>query len=327
MYDIICIGGATEDVFIRIKNPDIIIKNHNYEVCYPIGTKVLAQDIFFDTGGGGTNSAVAFARLGLKTAFLGKLGNDSSGKKILSQLKKEKVDFIGKLEKGTTGYSVILIGLQKDRTILTYKGICEELKISDVNFNKLKTKWIYISSPVGEFFKTAEKIVKFAKKKGIKYTFNPSTYLAQKGFSFLKNFLEKCDLLVLNKEEANYIIGDGKNQERKTDFLLQQLQKHAKIVIITDGKNGAYAYNGIEKYKVVPRKIKVVDTTGAGDAFASGVTAGIILNKTLEDALRLGQFEAENVIQHIGAKNNLLKKIEAEKLLQTKHIKILKNHK
>ena len=65
MFDIITIGGAAEDVFIRTKNPEIIKKDHLHEVCYPIGTKVLVDEIFFDTGGGGTNSAVSFPKLRL----------------------------------------------------------------------------------------------------------------------------------------------------------------------------------------------------------------------------------------------------------------------
>ena len=320
MFDIITIGGAAEDVFIRTKNPDIVKKGNLHEVCYPIGTKVLVDEIFFDTGGGGTNSAVAFARLGLKTAFLGKLGDDHSAREIIEQFKREKVDFIGKIEKGMTGYSVILIGLEKDRTILTYKGVVDDLKISDVNLKKMNAKWLYVSSMIGESFKTAEKIVKFAKKNRIKYAFNPSTYLAKMGLDYLKNFVEGCDLLILNKEEAGCLAGKNKS----LDELLKKLQKSAKIVVITDGKNGAYACNGIEKYRVMPRKIKVIETTGAGDAFASGVTAGIISGKVLEDALRMGQFEAESVIQHIGAKNKLLRKSEIEKLLKTRHVKVTK---
>ena len=319
MYDIITVGGATEDVFIRTKNPEIMKKGHIHEVCYPIGTKVLVDEIFFDTGGGGTNSAVAFSRLGLKTAFIGKLGDDHGANEILEQFKKEKIDFLGNVEKGMTGYSVILIGIEKDRTILTYKGVVDDLKAGDVDFGKIRAKWLYVSSMIGESFKTAEKIVRLAKKKKIRYAFNPSTYLAKKGIGGLKNFISGCDLLVLNREEAGYLCGKAK----KTDELLKKLQKFAKIVVITDGKNGAYAYNGIEKYRVMPRKIRVVETTGAGDAFASGVTAGIIQKKTLEDSLRMGQLDAESVIQHIGAKNNLLRKDEIERLLKAKHVKII----
>jgi len=319
MYDIIAVGSATEDVFIKTKNPEIIREGRLHEVCYPVGTKINVESIFFSTGGGGTNSAVSFSRLGLKTAYLGKIGNDKSAREILRELEAEKVRFIGKSEKGNTGYSVILIGLEKDRTILTYKGMADELKVSDLKWSKLKTKWFYFSSLLGTSFETMKKIATFAKKNKIKYAFNPSTYLAEKGIDYLKEIVTDCDLLVMNKEEAGLIVGKA-----NVNQMLKKLQHYAKIVIITDGKNGAYAYNGIEKYTVIPRKIKVVETTGAGDAFASGVTAGIIKKKKFEDCLRLGQFNAESVIRAIGAKNDLLRSREAEKLLKTNSIRIKK---
>jgi ribokinase len=317
MFDIITVGSATEDVFIRTKNPEILKKNSLHEVCYPIGTKIIVDDIHFCTGGGGTNSAVSFSRLGLKTAYLGKIGNDKSAREILNELKAENVSFIGKSEKGNTGYSVILIGLEEDRTVLTYKGMADDLKSGDVGWEKLKTKWFYFSSMLGESFETLKKLAQFARKNKIKYTFNPSTYLAKKGTEYLKEITAGCDILVVNREEAQLLAGSGSINQ-----LLRKLQESAKIAIITDGKNGAYAYNGIKKYTVIPRKLDVVETTGAGDAFASGVTAGIIKGKSIEDSLRLGQFNAESVIRSIGAKNRLLKNREAEGLLRTKHIRI-----
>ncbi len=317
MHDIITVGSATEDVFIGTRNPEILKHNSLHEVCYPIGTKILVDRIHFCTGGGGTNTAVSFSRLGLRTAYLGKIGDDKSAREVLSELKNENVDFIGGSEKGNTGYSVIITGLEKDRTILAYKGMADDLKPADVSFGKLKARWFYFSSMIGQSFETLKKIAAYAKKNRIKYAFNPSTYLAKKGIGYLKEILTDCDLLVLNREEAQLLAG-----KENINNMLKKLQEYAKIVIITDGKNGAYAYNGIEKYTVIPRKINVVETTGAGDAFASGVTAGIIKGKSLEDSLRLGQFNAESTIAHIGAKNNLLKSGEAEKLLKTGHIRI-----
>jgi len=88
--------------------------------------------------------------------------------------------------------------------------------------------------------------------------------------------------------------------------------------VITDGKKGAHAYNGINTYKITPGKQKIVETTGAGDAFASGVTAGLIIKKDLEYALKLGQAEAENVIMHIGAKENLLTRKDADSWIKRK---------
>ncbi len=319
MQDVITVGSATEDVFVKTRNPEILKKDSVHEVCYPIGTKIIVDDIHFETGGGGTNAGVSFSRMGLRTAYLGKLGNDKSSREILRELKKENVKFVGKCEKGKTGYSVILIGLEKDRTILAYKGMADRLKPKDFELAKLKTKWFYFSSMLGESLDTLKRVAKFAKKKNIKYAFNPSKYCTVKGCEFLKDIITDCDILSMNKEEAADLVGKGSINQ-----MLKKLQQFGKVVVITDGKRGAYAYNGINKYTVVPRKIKVVETTGAGDSFASGFTAGVIKGKSIEDSLRLGQFNAESALRNIGAKNNLLRKTEAEKLLKSSHIKVKK---
>lgn len=313
MFDIITVGSATEDVFVKTDHPEILKKKH--EVCFPIGTKIIIDDIHFDTGGGGTNSAVAFSRMGLRTAYLGKLGNDKSAREILKQLNDEKVKFLGKEEKGKTGYSVILVGLEGDRTVLTYKGMADDLLANDLEFSRLKTKWFYFSSMMGKSFETLKKIVQFAKKNRIRYAFNPSTYLAKKGAAYLKEIIAGCDMLIMNREEAAYLTGKDNLNE-----MLKKLQEYAKIAVITDGKNGAFAYNGIKKYIVTPRKVKIVETTGAGDSFASGFTAAIIKGKSMEDSLRIAQLNSENVIMHLGAKNKLLKWSEAEILLKKERI-------
>jgi len=315
MFDVITIGSATVDVFVKTayKGTEFHEYHQHQDVCYPIGQKVLIEDLHIDTGGGGTNTAVAFSRLGLKTGWLGKLGTDTNSSQILEVIKKEKVAFLGNRGKGMTGYSVILVGLRENRTILTFKGINDQLSTSDVPWSRLKTKWLYCSAMLGQSFKTLEKICLFAKQHHIKYAFNPSMYLAAQGMQKLKKIIQDCDVLVLNKEEANALLG---TQQKSMEFLLKKLQEHAKIAVVTDGPNGAHAYNGIKKYAIAPRRVRVVETTGAGDAFAAGFVAGLALHDDIAKAMQLGLAESESVIQHIGAKNKLLKRNEAKSLLK-----------
>ncbi|MBW2973753.1 carbohydrate kinase family protein [Candidatus Woesearchaeota archaeon] len=324
MFDVITVGSASIDVFISSKSKSIEFLKHKKkeEICFPVGAKILVDYMHMDTGGGGTNTAVAFSRLGLKTGWIGKIGTDMNSRLVLDQMKKEKVKFLGSIQKGgSTGFSVILIGIEKDRTILAYKGINDKLKKSDVKFSKLKTKWIYMGSMLGESFKTAEKIADYAKKKGIPVAFNPSLYVAKMGLKKLNKIISACHLLVLNKEEAKAITKSTSN----VDVLLKKLQKHVPLVVITEGKKGAHAYNGINKYTLRISKQKIVETTGAGDSFASGVLAGIILNCDIERALQLGYAEAESVIQFIGAKERLLTRKQALKASKSKKLcKVIK---
>src|SRR3989338_3440688 len=211
MYDVITVGSATVDVFARTKFSELIKiidpKGETDLLAFPSGSKILIDEFEFTTGGGGTNTAVAFSRLGHKVAFLGKLGQGTNSEFIHKNLKKEKIDLLCAHGKGNAGYSVILDTLEHDRTILAYKGINDDLRVKDVPFKKLKTKWFYFGAMMGESFNTLEKLAEFAQKKKIKIAFNPSTYIAEKGKSYLKNILSRTELLVLNKEEASLLVG------------------------------------------------------------------------------------------------------------------------
>jgi len=319
MHDIITIGSATLDYFIEVnkKQLSLIHKARKDKVCLPIGSKILINHLEQDTGGGGTNTAFAFSRMGLKTGWIGKIGNDRNSQHILDELKKEKIRFLGKQTKGGTGFSVIIIGIEKNRTILAYKGTNDLLKWKDIKSKK--AKWLYFGSMMGKSLETEKKMAKWAKKNKINYSFNPSTYLARKGLKKLKTIVDGCTILLLNKEEAQLL-----SKKQKINQMLKTLQKYAKIVVITDGAKGAYAYDKNTKYTLHPRKTKTKETTGAGDAFAAGFTAGYIKNKKIEHALHLGYAQASSIIQYIGAKNKLLSIAQANKIIKNTPSKITK---
>jgi len=307
-YDVISVGGANIDVFITTKSKDVEIENiHAHEdVCMPIGAKILIDTLVTDTGGSGLNTSTAFARLGFKAAVISKLGEDMNADIVLNKLKKEKVDFLGVKTPGHTGYSVILSGLHKNRTILTFKGNNNKLTTKDVPWKKLKTKWFYFGTLLDQSWKTQCEIAKFAKKNNIKLLFNPSLYLAERGMKYLKPILDACTILVLNKEEAQALTG----MTGYTKQILEKLQENVPVVVITDGPRGALAYNGMKFYSIVPKDVPIVDTTGAGDSFASAFLAGLLDGQDIPTALKWGAAEANSVIQHYGATNILLNRKE-----------------
>jgi len=321
MYDVICVGSSTIDVFAKTKFSELIkimdSKGETDLLAYPTGAKILIEELNFTTGGGGTNAAVSLSRLGNKVAYLGKMGNDENSDFVIQSLKQEKVDSLAVCDKkGKTGYSIILDSINHDRTILTYKGSNNNLKFNEISIKKLKTKWFYFSTMLDESYDTLEKLAAFAKKNNIKIAFNASSYLAKKGFIFLKNILSKTDIFVLNKDEAELLTKKKNIKEQ-----LKSINKSgAKIVVITDGKNNFYAFDGNYIYSSKPTKIKVIETTGAGDAFASSFLAGMIKKNNIEFALNLASVNAESVVTHHGAKNKLLKYNEA--LIRAKKEKI-----
>lgn len=308
------------DVFVKTKEKRFVKEHSHVDVCYHIGGKILVEDLDIQTGGGATNTATAFSRLGLKTGCASLTGEDENAKMIIADLKKNNVDFLGRQKKGKTGYSVILSGLMNDRTILSFKGINDQLELNDIKKNSLKAEWFYFSTLMGKSFANVNKLVSVLLKLKIPFTFNPSEYLARKGVNFLKNFL-KCDILVLNKEEAKLL---AKLNTNNIKDLLQALSKYSLIVSITDGPRGAYIYDRDQMFFLKADKVKVVDATGAGDAFASGLTYAIMKNFPLKKAIKFAYLESRSVIQKLGAKPGLLSLNEIKKQMQKIRIKITK---
>ena len=324
MYDVITVGSATVDVFAKTHFSELIKiidpKGETDLLAFPCGTKILIDDLEFTTGGSGTNTAVALSRLGHKVAFLGKLGEGTNSDFIHKDLAKEKIELLCSHGKGKAGYSVILDTLEHDRTILAYKGINDELKSEDVPFKKLNTKWLYFGSMMGESFHTLERIAEFAQQRGIKTAFNPSSYLAQGGSSHLKHILSRTELLVLNREEAMMLVGHD-----SMDGLLRKLQQLGpKIAVITDGKNELCAINDKNIYSARPPPVKVVDTTGAGDAFAASFLSGILRKNDVEFAIKIGIINSQSVITHYGAKNILLDYAGAMRIMKNFKVSINK---
>lgn len=326
-YDVITIGSATVDVFVKTTGEELIdiktAKSEEVFTCYPLGSKILIKDLQFMTGGGGTNTAVSFSRLGLKTAYLGNIGDDANGRKIVEELEKEKVDFIGTKGNGQTNYSVVLDSMGHDRTILVYREASENLNFAKISRNKLKAKWFYFSSMTGKSFAAGLKLMAYAAKNGIKIAYNPSEYQVKEGAKRLRPLLEKTDVLIFNRDEAALLAGLGRDSEIKK-LLGSVRELGPKIAVITDGPKGAYCSDGLNIYTVIPRKVRIVETTGAGDAFASSFVAGLAKKCGIEFAMQLALTNSESVIQYYGAKNILLSWSQAMKEMKKYHVKVKK---
>lgn len=318
MYDIITIGSATFDVFAKTDAELITITANNSKeqlIAYPSGSKILMKSLHFSVGGGGTNTAVAASRLGLKTAYLGNIGKDDHGRQILDLLKKERVDFLGTISEDMTNYSVILDSNDEDRTILVYKDASEKLQWKNIDKERLMAKWFYFCAID---IKILEKLSEYAHKKGIKVAFNPSNYIASKGSEYLKKILKNTDLLILNDEEAALLVG-----KYPLPIQLSRLQALGpKIVVITLGSLGAEVIYSDIIYGCDAIKVKVHETTGAGDTFGSSFLSGLILKNSVEYGLKLGIANSSSVVSAIGPKKGLLKSSEADNLISKSKIKI-----
>jgi len=306
MFDVISVGSATLDVFIKSSDLKLLKTDKVFTgtaIIAPYGTKAEVQELVIASGGGGTNTAVGFARLGLKTAALARCGWDFAGKIVRQKIKQEGVDdsLLIQMEKEATDYSTILLGPDGDRTILVYRG-GTKLNQSLIDFDKLKAKWFCVSSIEGNL-KLLAGLIEFAKKNRIKMAVNPGRReLVRK--DELLTLVKKVDLLVLNQEEAAQLVGE--------EYFDPKLFKKVALVsdglvAVTQGAEGVYLFDQQDRcLQADGFKPNVVDATGAGDGFFCGLVAGLVKDWELEKALKLAVANGAAVVTETGAKTGLL---------------------
>jgi len=321
MYDVISVGSCTIDLFIDT-GTELFNKTNSDCASIPFGKKLLVKSMNFETGGGGSNTAGAFATFGLKVALISKIGDDHNSDRIVKYLKSVNCDdsLLSK-EEGSSDYSVVLDAVGRDRTILTLKEKNDKLRFDDIDVSKMKTKWFYFCTMMGDSLETQKKIARYANESNIDIMFNPSSYLIKKGVDKFEEILKLTTILCVNFEEAKMITGQA-----DTRIIADKLFEYGpKIVLITDGEHGAYAFTkNNEGYMISPNQVKVKETTGAGDSFGAGFLAGYMQKKDIKYALEFGTTEAESVIQHLGAKNKFLTIEEIKNRIEKNPHKIIK---
>ena len=310
MVKICALGSASQDVFISgegiSSQLDSKINKHAKEFVQPfkLGAKINVENINFATGGGATNAAVTFARQGLDSAFIGKMGDDVAADVVIHELDKEYIDSsqVIRDEKGGTQYSTVLLTNSGERTILIYRGAAtghEAKDYEDMDFSGFD--WIYVSTFAGRF-EALNVIFEKAAKNNVKIAFNPGEAELEHP-NKLKALLNDVEILLVNKEEAQQIV-PGQTLEE----LVRHLLKYAPVAVVSDGPNGVMASDGktivrAGMYEDVP----VLDRTGAGDAFGSGLTSQIAQGKSLKDAVIFGSANSTSVVQYLGAKQGILR--------------------
>ncbi len=336
MPKIITIGSATMDVFVESDEANIVSvctkdNNSNY-MSYPYGSKIDISKFASNVGGGGVNTACNFGNLGFDTSAIFKIGKDFYADGILNFFKSQhvKLDNIVQSEDSSTGFSVILVSFQGDRTVLAHRGANANIKEEDINFSAIKeADLIYIAPLNGDSNKVLTKIVDYAEENDTKICFNAGTTSIKKGFDYLKGVLDSAHIVVMNKEEASMTTGihvrpDTKTEKFSQDVIHKDIKsmleilkiKDYQVVVITDGGNGAYAYDGKKYYYCPTYPSNVISTLGAGDAFASTFCAALFkYGSDIGKALMYGSANSASVVSKFSATEGLLTFEEIEERL------------
>lgn len=300
-YEIITIGSAVMDVFLRSAD-------FKPGQPLPVGGKLEVEKLFMTTGGGGTNTAAGFARLGLKTACIARFGDDLFGQFVKKELAKEGFDqkylITGKEER--TDYSTIIVYPDGSRVILVHRG---QTRIEEAIFPWQaleETSWLYIASLEGNLDLLA-KVADQASQKGVRLVFNPGSRELKKPEKLLPLF-PKVEALILNLEEAALF-----TSEKEEGAIFTKIsQLGPKIVVVTQGRKGAHLLTKDKHLFGEAFKTPVVDELGAGDGFSVGFVAGLVKGFSLEESLKLGLANGASVVAKIGAKPGLLSENEIQ---------------
>lgn len=331
MFDIVTFGSATVDIFVESDKAHVVnIRGVEGEMdlyCLKYGEKIEIDHSAFEIGGGAVNTASCFAKLGLKTAAAVKIGKGANSNYVIDKLIENKIekDFIMQTDEERTGFSIILTSFEGDRTVLAHRGANITLKEEDIDFEKLKnTKWIYCAPLNSKYGNILEPITLFAQKNNIKIAHNLGGRALDKSLDELKPILERLNILSLNTQEATRITGiEQKYNKNKTQIINDDVKEMLKIfkqyvkdvVIITDGKKGAYAFDGTNFYYAPIFPTKRVSSLGAGDAFASTFCASCIMGNDIMTSLELASINSGHVVTFYGAQEGLL---TSEKLSEIK---------
>lgn len=337
MCDVITIGSATMDVFVESEEANIVsvyTKNKKSEfMSYPYGAKIEIDDLASNVGGGGVNTAMNFANLGLKTSAIFKIGDDIYSDGVLEAFKDKDIDLSNIVQdpKISTGFSIILVSFQGDRTVLAHRGANAMIKKSDINFDAIKNaKLLYIAPMNGDSTKVLDDIATFAHENNVYVCFNAGSSSIKKGFNYLKKILANANIVVMNKEEASLatqiLVRPDTSKEKFSEELIhpdvKDMFKKLKIrdyqvIVITDGCRGAYAYDGKKFYHCPIFDGPVVSTLGAGDAFASTFCAALARTKAdIGKSLMYASVNSAGVVSEFGATQGLKTFDEIEKILE-----------
>lgn len=309
VIDLLSIGDASIDTFMTPLETETLctVDKKKCLIAFAYGEKIPVRNLEFSVGGNAGNNAVGAKRLGINSAILLTLGDDSVGNLIVERLKNEGVDATYVIQQPSTmsNYSTI-INYMGERTIFVYHAP----RSYEFPVQLPLVPWVYLTS-MGESFRPFYNHFRdwLQKNPTVKLAFNPGSWQLREGYESIKEVMAATYIIYVNRQEAEKLTGFGESDGRDRDLLIALNKLGPKICVITDGGNGAFAYDSVNG-KFVKAGILPVDSyerTGAGDAFGSGSLSAIIHGKTLEEALLWGTVNSASVIGYTGPQKGLLK--------------------
>lgn len=320
-FDIITIGDNTIDVFMELDRDDIRILDQNADgiedLVMDFGTKIPVKKLTrLAAVGNAANNAWGSARLGLHTAFYTHLGDDADSNETREVLKSIGIaeDYFT-VEAGKKSNFSTVINVGAERTILVYH--------TEWNYrlpeNMEPAGWIYYTSVGHGYQETGldDQILEYCARTGTKLAYQPGSHQLRAGLDYNRKLIEKCDFLVMNREEAADLL--GKPREQGCEVSVREfLEMGAKIVAVTDGPAGSHAGDATGVWFQDIFDIEVVERTGCGDSYATGFLASIAKGNPVTEAIKWGTVNAAGKLRFIGGREGQLTEQEIHEWLNSK---------
>lgn len=312
--DFLAIGDIVAEPFIKITDAEANcdLQGEHCKICFRFGEKIPYESALVCYAvGNSPNVAVGVSRLGVKSSLVSYIGDDITGKQNLASLFSENVnvDYVKTISGLESNFHYVL-WYETERTILVKHT---EFPYS-LDSNLPEAKWVYLSSLASNSTEYHNEIINYLKKfPNTKLAFQPGTFQIKLGVEALKEIYERTEILFCNISEAQIIL---KSTEEDRATLMKMLQALGpKNIVMTDGINGSYALEGTELWSIPIYEASSFESTGAGDAFASGMMAALLLDKNIEEALTWGPVNAMSVVSEVGPQKGLLTKEQLEDYL------------
>ncbi len=314
-FDVVALGSCTMDLIFAVD--DImrmeLTDRNNVEKKYVAienSSKLNVNSVKSFPGGSAANIACDLSNVGLKTAYIGGIGDDPAGKSCIADMRKHNVDTSGvkTFSNDSTAHSVIIINSNyKDRSILAYKGANDLFSDQDIPEDLITNcscfAWTSLTST--NAINAIKTCIKKVKNSGGLIAGAPSISIIKKNKVAAVELMKSTDITSLNDEEIEIITGI-------TGDYIAAMKKlfdwGLKIVNLTFGKDGQWICDGKTLVKTKPPKIHVCDTTGAGDATMSGVIYGYLKNKSLHDTAMISASLSAMEIESTGVRIGLPEK-------------------
>jgi ribokinase len=255
-------------------------------------------------GGSAANTVVGLARLGCKVGFIGKVADDREGRMLLEEFRREGVDTKGVAvaEKGRSGTVMGFVDEKGERALYIDPGVNDLVGFNkDIKRYASQTTFLHLTSCVGEESFQAQKRILETFADDVIVSLDPVAFYARIGLAALESVVERCFVLMPKAGELELLTGIADYKSGA----VAMLKKGVKVVAVKLGSKGCYVTDGRQGHDVEAFKVRVVDTTGAGDAFCAGFLYGLIKHKSLEDCGRIGNFVASRCTTRMGARVGL----------------------